>query len=692
MRTKPIRRYGARLWLAPLACWLFACAATPAKGEAWAEVRSDHFTVYSDAGEGPARRITHQFEKFHAVIRSLLPSLEADPGMPTIVLAARDGKTLGSLLPQFADGRDQARPGGFFVGGEGKNYIALRLDTSEVPIAIPPGIGDEGYVAYLHRINEHYRYHAVYHEYVHLLMRLNYPPLPVWIDEGLAECFGHTVISDRSSVVGHPSPIQLGILRNERRIPLDELFAVDRRSPYYREEARAAVFYAQSWALTHMLFLGDERAHAPRLLQYLERLRDGVAGQAAAAEAFGDLEDLGRRLDAYVGHAAFYAFEVKTPPVRPPEEYRFRRVPPAEMRAVQGDFFVAMRLWPEAKALLDSVLEQDPNNAEALTSMGLYHAGQNRREEAAGFFKAAALAGSTSCIPHYHAGIAAMQAGEYALAEEGLRRAVALNGRFAPAYAALAGIMAMKEETAASALDLALEAVELEPGVGSHQLVLAHALMRLRKTDAAIRYGERAAAAAVSDRDREEAARFLAMARTYRDHFAPDGPGWPDGPGRQDGTGPGETSEQDAARRHRREDREKAFEEAEREEQRILKERSEAYEQRDRIERDYLREVDRARGRDLATLEGTVSEVRCFDPAGMELIVEAGGGSHLLHIANYYRVRFAAKDHAPDGELKPCRDLPGLRVTVEYVATPGAAYSGEVQSLGIYRAPHKTGP
>ena len=138
-----------------------------AKEEKWIEVSSPHFKVFSTDSEKKARKVTHEFEKFHAVIRKLIPSLQANPSMPTIVLAAKNEKSYRLLVPQFWEKKGSARPPGIFVPGSEKNYVALRLD-----------VGGE------------HRYHIVYHEYVHLIMRLNYRPLPVWLSEGFAECFG----------------------------------------------------------------------------------------------------------------------------------------------------------------------------------------------------------------------------------------------------------------------------------------------------------------------------------------------------------------------------------------------------------------------------------------------------------------------------------------------------------------------
>lgn len=638
-----------------------------ARAKSWIVIRSPHFTVYSDADERKALRVTHEFEKFRALIRSFLPSLKVDPAIPTIVLAANDERTLRSLLPQFWGKSGQAHPSGIFVGGAEKNYVALRLD-----------------------MDDDYRYHVVYHEYVHLLMRLNYPPLPVWLNEGLAECFGYTVISDGSSVIGRTSPVLLDILNNEPLLPLADLFAVDRESPYYREESKTPIFYAQSWALTHMLLLGDRRANAPMLLKFLDLLQKNVPAGEAAAQAFGDTKELERRLHEYILQVGFYSFEVKTPSVQDPGEYLVRAIPPLEMRAVEGDFFVSTELWDAAKERLDSVLERDPGNADALTSLGIYYERKNHLAEAEKLFVRAASAGSKSCITHYHAGYVAYRSGDYEQAEKSFRQAIALNPNFALAYSGLASILAMREDTAASALEYALKALVLEPGVLAHRLVLANALLRLKKTDMAIRYAEQVESGAESDRDREEARRFLSRARRYRDNSEEiekmkeaigQRPQLPPVQKEMSGVQPG----RDEARQQQREAIEKALAAQERKEQSILRERSDAYEERRRIEQEYGEIVEANRAAETSSMEGTVTEVRCYDPAAMELTVEAEGSPHTLHIANYYKIRFAAIDHDPAGALKPCSDLVGRQVRLEYIATPGATYAGEIQSLGIFQ-------
>jgi len=642
------------------------------KEESWIEVRSPHFRIYSDAGETKARRLTHEFEKFHALIRLFIPSIQVGPGIPTIVLAAKDEKSLRSLLPQFWENKGQAHPSGLFVRGPEKNYVALRLD-----------------------MEEDYRYHIVYHEYVHLMLRLNYSNLPVWLSEGLAECLGYSVISGDWSKVGKPSPYHLNILRNRRPIPIAEFFAVDRESPHYREESKVSLFYAQSWALTHMLLLGEKRVHAPKLFKYLELNRERAPMEEAIAQAFGDLKELERLLNEYILHMNFYTFMVETPSATDPEEYLARKVPPLEIRTVSGDFFVSTQHWSEAKEVLDSVLSEDPGNTQALTSMGIYHISQNQREEAEKFFIMAANAGSKSPITHYYAGDAAMQSRDYERAETSFRKAIELNPGFAASFSQLAVILAMKDETANTALKFALKAVELEPSVLSHQLVLANTLMHLGEVDMAIQYAENAETAAESSQDRMEAERFLSMARRYRDSVSElekmkeeIGQSVPFMQSEQN-----ETDSQvdpDIAREKQQEEIEREFGARENKKERILKERADAYEKREKIELEYLNVIRSVDPEATITLEGIVSDVYCFDPAGIELTVEADGNLHKLHVSNYFEIRFTAKNHKPDGELKPCTDLLGIKVSSEFIPTPGAAYDGEVLDIGIYKAEQKS--
>jgi hypothetical protein len=143
--------------------------------ESWVQVSSPHFTVVSNAGEKEARRIANQFEAIRGVFHLIFPALRVDSGKPLTVIAVKNEESMKTFLPDFWAGKNSARPAGMFVPGFDESFAVLRTDVT--------GSAENSY-------------HSLYHEYTHSILRLNFASLPVWLDEGLAEFYGNTVITD----------------------------------------------------------------------------------------------------------------------------------------------------------------------------------------------------------------------------------------------------------------------------------------------------------------------------------------------------------------------------------------------------------------------------------------------------------------------------------------------------------------
>ncbi|MBZ5500154.1 MAG: DUF1570 domain-containing protein [Acidobacteriia bacterium] len=265
------------LWAILGLCIMTGRAAHGAGAEVWVEIRSPNFIVMSNAPAKQARRAADRLEQFRNVIHVSLPKLRIDPGMTLRVFAARDEASFKALLPREFLKKGMTQPAGIFQAGQEKNFVLLRLDLPS----------EQGY-------------HVIYHEYVHMVMRLNFRTLPVWLSEGFADFFGQATLSDSESGIGRPSPQQIETLQKGQLMPLDVMMAADHDSPYYRQENKSGLFYAQSWALTHYLMLGDKRAHTGQLIQYLDQILSNVPESQAAERAFGDLKVLQQKLDQYV--------------------------------------------------------------------------------------------------------------------------------------------------------------------------------------------------------------------------------------------------------------------------------------------------------------------------------------------------------------------------------------------------------
>src|SRR4029077_1544243 len=99
------------------------------KVEPWVELRTPHFVVASDGGEKMARRVADQFEMVRRVFQATMPNARFDTGVPIQILAARDGKSFATLLPEYPFDKRHPQPEGIFVSSVEKNYIALRTNV-----------------------------------------------------------------------------------------------------------------------------------------------------------------------------------------------------------------------------------------------------------------------------------------------------------------------------------------------------------------------------------------------------------------------------------------------------------------------------------------------------------------------------------------------------------------------------------
>ena len=185
----------------------------------WIEVKSPNFVVISDASRKQARRTAISLEQFRSLLQSALPKLKMDSGSHLTAFALKDEKGFKALLPKEALAKGAAMPAGMFISSPERYFVLLRTDT-------PVDLG----------------YHAVYHEYVHMVMRLNFPDLPLWLNEGLAEFFAFARVADGKSDLGMPSPELLQTLKNGTMIPLSTLLGATRDSPHYREQGRWKCF------------------------------------------------------------------------------------------------------------------------------------------------------------------------------------------------------------------------------------------------------------------------------------------------------------------------------------------------------------------------------------------------------------------------------------------------------------------
>ena len=437
------------------------------KLETWIEVQTPHFIVASNDGENTARRFAAQFEQIRFLYsKALNPGLHLDPGYPILIFAVKNEKSLSQLIPEYWAEKGHTHPAGLFVPGQEKNYIALRIDV-------------EGEYPYL----------PIYHEYVHLIVNLNYQHFPLWLNEGFADFLGCATLTAKGGKLGQPSSSELYVLQQSKLLPLDLLFKVDHQSPYYNEANKTNIFYSESWALVHYLMLDPARQKEQSLSKYISFVENGADPVEAANRAFGDLVQLQKALQSYITKTSYLEYVVPLPGRQDAKDYSVRTISPAEAQARLGDFDLYRGQLESAQKKLEEAIRLDPNLPAAQESMGLLLFRQDKRYEAERFFSRAVALDSKSALAYYYHAMLLMSQGadaeEMAEAKAALEKAVALNPGLGWAWSNLGLLYANDAGALDKALNAAKRAVDTVPGEPHFQYNLAEVLARMERFDEA---------------------------------------------------------------------------------------------------------------------------------------------------------------------------------------------------------------
>lgn len=483
-------------------CWL--SVAPPAAAAKWVEVKSPNFTVYSDAGQKEAGRVAFQFEQVRAVFQALWPEARTRSARQLLILASRDEGSFKALVPEYWQRKDGVRPAGYWARGSDKYYLALRADVAD-------------------QFQQDYNpYYLLYKVYLRVLFDLNLAAMPPWLERGLAEFFGATIVEADRIVVAKPLRWQIERLRERALLPLPRFLAVAPGEPELTTDLESARFDAQAWALVHMLYTDPSGAGTKSLSALLGALRRGQEAERATREALGDVSALDKRLQTYVRRAAFQYGRLKLDARIRAEDFPARELAPAEALALQGDFHVQRGREALARPLLEQALQQDPKLPLAHEALGYLAWRTQSRAEALPFFRRAVESGG-GFLPHLLLGTALLEQDTPEVLEQAqtaLTKAVELNPEHAGAHEALARVLGRREVDAARAVELAQRAVSLEPRDSGQRVTLSWLLDKAGRRDDAIAEARRAVALARGD-ERERAQKWL---DTLARHASSPGP------------------------------------------------------------------------------------------------------------------------------------------------------------------------
>ena len=469
--------------------WVLGCGVARAADKAWTEAVSPHFVVVTDAGEKTARKVAWEFEQVRSALATYWPWAHLDFDRPMLVLGVSDEAGMKELVPRFWEQKGGIRPTSVTVTGADRHYVALRVDIE--------ASDDAG------QINPHL---SAYWSYATTILATSFnADMPLWFSRGLAGVMSNTIVRDDHIDVGRVLPSHLARLQQGIRLTLRELIAVDRNSPYAKQEDRLEIFDGQSWIFMHYLMFGDEGAHRPQLDRYAGLVASGNAGPAAIEQAFGNLDALESGFKAYFNGRLFRYTRVKTDNSVDRARFSVRSLAPADTLSARAALHVAMNRATDAKALIEEAHKADPRAASAYDVEGLLAERGQQADQARAAYASAIELGSTHYFPYFRWAALSMRQGvdpeTLARVEERLERATALNDRFAAAHALLADVRSQRGHHD-EALTAARRAVVLDPRSASSRLSVARVLWNSGRHDEAVREARAAMPVATSEEER----------------------------------------------------------------------------------------------------------------------------------------------------------------------------------------------
>jgi tetratricopeptide (TPR) repeat protein len=486
------------IWLS-VAGW-FAQAAPCRAADQWIEVKSAHFTVVSNAGQGDARNLAWQMEQIRSALAVLWPWAHLDLDRPFIVIGVKDEASMRALAPRYWEEKNSVHPASVWVGGADRYYLAVRTDIrNEDTVNRNP-------------------YMTSYFSYVSLILRQSVPKrLPLWLERGLAEVLSNTVVREQLVLVGPVIPGNINEFRDGGRFRLTELVSMTDRSPAFRGDDAVRKFDAQSWALVHMLWFGDKGAHSAGLQHFMDAVLAGGNPDPAFREALGSPEALEESLNVYVGRNVFSFQQLQVDASVKREAFPVRPLALSESASLRALFHTAMNRPADARAAMADARKAGPS-PDADVAEGLLLEREGKTDEAQAAYQRAVDAGSTS--PFAYRRLASLlwqhqpDHDQLVRIEAFLAKATEQNVRDDYAYAMRGE--ARSELGEHDGLGLVRRAISLAPQEAEHHLSAARVLARDRNFDEAQKEVQTALALAQSDEERQRAhslAQWLDTAR-----------------------------------------------------------------------------------------------------------------------------------------------------------------------------------
>lgn len=470
---------GAVCWVIRFAGLFAAVSSQCVAAEPWVRVASANFELYTIAGEKKGREAVLYFEQ----LRSFFGRIMKVPGRdatPVRIVAFRSEK-------EYTPYAFNEVAAAYYARFEDRDYIVLKAISAEYfPVAA--------------------------HEFMHRMIEHTGARLPVWLNEGLADYFSTLKPVGNKVQVGWADRGRMHQLDSGEILDLATLTSVNHSSSLYNEKKRAGLFYAQSWALTHMIQLSPE--YRGKAAEFLRVSSTGAASSEVFSKVYGkSLAQVAKDLGMYVRDGLAYIVTYDTKLEKAAEAPEVRTASPLETGVALAELLLVVRKQDDARAASEELAKQFPKSweVEVLRARIAYKSGDHYGVQK--HFARAVELGTTNPKVYVDYAMAMRSAGDIddQKAAELLRRAVELDPDFKEARYLL-GFLALNAGQYEDAVTHLVRVKRLEP----HQAfpffrALAYASYRAGKKDEAKKAAERAREHAETPNQNRDAEDLLAL-------------------------------------------------------------------------------------------------------------------------------------------------------------------------------------
>ena len=341
---------------------LLACAWEPALAvQRWISVATPHFEMYTTNSEKQAARALQVFEQVRYFFLQNINDKQRLEGRVRVIAFSSE--------KEYRPYRLNSGAFAYYLQSRERDYIVMQdIEPSHHQTAV--------------------------HEYTHLIVQHLKLDLPIWLNEGMADLYSSLEPRGQQAMVGRPLDYHLLTLMRQQWMDWNVVFSVDQSSPYYNEADKMSIFYAQSWALTHMLSLSP--AYSAKFSEFLVSAANGMATREALTKVYGKtISEVGKDVQNYVRQTSMKAMIFNITLSKQDLDAQVSDLSEFQIGLALADLLASSkRNGPEAERRLLALAQEYPRNAEVEESLGYLAWQQDKPTEARKYFGLAVEHGS----------------------------------------------------------------------------------------------------------------------------------------------------------------------------------------------------------------------------------------------------------------------------------------------------------